>query len=331
MAYQTPKIPTSPTLEKRRKCPKCKLEKPLSEYLQTKSPFHANGTSLFCVDCLERMVDYKDLAAANKLMQWLDWPFSVELWTKLSRSGREHTLRLYAKQIGENPSYQSVDWQTMNERWKEAEADNTLQDFLDGADEQFMLKMQRKWPAEVERTIEDYHYLENFYNDLLATQNLVTATQRDDAKRLAEVGLLINQKIRRGFDAKKEMDMYHNIIKAEGFEPKNSKSLGSFDSVGEMFSWLEKRGKKLKFKTEPQDSVDFTLKQTQEFLRRLVQNEASIGDQVDDRKKQLELAEKLEASGSFEQIDTEEDAMRSIAYEDENVLEEDDYDLDALN
>ena len=26
--------------------------------------------------------------------------------------------------------------------------------------------------------------------------------------------------------------MYHNIIKAEGFEPKNSKNLGDFDSVG---------------------------------------------------------------------------------------------------
>jgi hypothetical protein len=35
---------------------------------------------------------------------------------------------------------------------------------------------------------------------------LVTATQRDDAKRLAEVGLLINKKIRSGQDAKKEMD-----------------------------------------------------------------------------------------------------------------------------
>lgn len=307
------------------------MEKPLSEFLPTKSPFHVRGGSLFCVDCLEKMVDFQDLAAVNKLMQWLDWPFSHELWTKLARTGREHTLHLYAKQIGDSPSYQSLDWEKMNEHWKEEAENNSLQDFIDGADEVFMMKMARKWPSEVERSIEDYHYLENFYNDLLATQNLITATQRDDAKRLAEIGLIINQKLRGGLDAKKEMDMYHNIIKAEGFEPKNSKSLGAFDSVGELFSWLEKRGKKLKFKTEPQDSVDFTLKQTQEFLRRLVQNEASLGDQVDDRKKQLELAEKLEASGSFETIDTEEDAMRSIVYEDDNIMNEgEDFD-DFLN
>lgn len=94
----------------------------------------------------------------------------------------------------------------MNEKWKEEESFGTLGDFLDGADEAFMLRMQRKWPSEIERTVEDYHYLEDLYNDLLATQNLVTATQRDDAKRLAEVGLLINKKIRSGQDAKKEMD-----------------------------------------------------------------------------------------------------------------------------
>lgn len=94
----------------------------------------------------------------------------------MARSGKERTLHLYAKQIGENPTYQSVDWETMNEKWKEEESFGTLGDFLDGADEAFMLKMQRKWPAEIERTVEDYHYLEDLYNDLLATQNLVTAT-----------------------------------------------------------------------------------------------------------------------------------------------------------
>ena len=316
-------------IEKTRRCPKCKIEKTQTEYLKTKSPFQVAGTSLFCTDCLERMVPYDDLAAVNKLMQWLDWPFSVELWTKLARSGKERTLHLYAKQISENPTYQSVDWETMNEKWKEEESFGTLGDFLDGADEAFMLKMQRKWPAEIERTVEDYHYLEDLYNDLLATQNLVTATQRDDAKRLAEVGLLINKKIRSGQDAKKEMDMYHNIIKAEGFEPKNSKSTGDFDSVGELFTYLEKRGKKMNWHTEPQDSADFTIKCIQDHLKRLVQNESSIGDQVEDRRKQLELADRLEQTGSYEDTDTEEETLRSIEYEDTMDLEDDDD--DAIN
>lgn len=100
----------------------------------------------------------------------------------------------------------NLDWKTINEQWREEEDLGTLADFLDGATEAFMMRMRRKWPSEVDRTIEDYHYLEDLYNDLLATQNLVTATQRDDAKRLCEIGLIINQKLRAGLDAKKEMD-----------------------------------------------------------------------------------------------------------------------------
>ena len=78
----------------------------------------------------------------------------------------------------------------------------------------------------MERDDDDYHYLENFYNDLCTTQNLVSATQRDDAKRLCEVGLLATKKIRAGLDAKNEMAIYHNIVKTEGFEPKNAKNVG---------------------------------------------------------------------------------------------------------
>lgn len=59
-----------------------------------------------------------------------------------------------------------------------------------------MREMKLKWPADVERTVEDYRYLENFYNDLISTQNITSATQKDDAKRLVEVGLLATKKIR---------------------------------------------------------------------------------------------------------------------------------------
>lgn len=214
-------------IERKRRCPKCKQEKGESEYLLCgSSMFQPGHRSIYCVDCLERIVPYDDLEKVDQLMQWLNWPFALELWTKLAKVGKERTLHLYAKQIGENPTYSKIDWKSMNRKWEEEFEMGTLQDFLDGADEAFMLKMKRKWPSEMDLTIEDYHYLEDFYNDLLATQNLTTATQRDDAKRLAVVGLIANKKLQTGQDAKKEMDIYHNIIKAEGFEPKNAKNLG---------------------------------------------------------------------------------------------------------
>ena len=98
-----------------------------------------------------------------------------------------------------------------------------------------------------------------------------------------------------------------------------------FDSVGEVYTWLAKRGWRPNWHTEPQDSVDFTIKCVQTFLRRLISNEASIGDQVEDRKKQLELAAKFDDIG--ETTDVEEEIMREIEYEGEDEFD----DEDALN
>lgn len=170
----------------------------------------------------------------------------------------------------------------------------TIQDQIPTINEAWRAQMRLKWPSDMDRDDDDYHYLENFYNDLCTTQNLVSATQRDDAKRLCEVGLLATKKIRAGLDAKNEMAIYHNIVKTEGFEPKNAKNIGDFDSVGEVYQWLYERGWKPVWHTEPQDSVDFTMKSVQNFLSRLVKNEGNIGDQVENRRKQLELAAKFE-------------------------------------
>ena len=141
------------------------------------------------------------------------------------------------------------------------------------------------------------------------------------------MGLLATQKIRAGLDAKNEMAIYHNIVKTEGFEPKNAKNVGDFDSVGELYTWLEKRGWKPKWHTEPQDSVDFTIKNIQKYLQRLVMNEGAIGDQVENRKKQLELANKMEEEYIYD--DSSEDV--EIEYEGAAELEEMFDDDDALN
>jgi hypothetical protein len=263
------------------------------------------------------------------MCRWLDIPFLIDQWTRLQRNAKERTLRQYLKILAENASYSALDWSEVNEKWRQSIENNTIADLIPAINEQWRAQMRLKWPSDIDRSDEDYHYLENFYQDLCTTQNLVSATQRDDAKRLCEVGLLATQKIRAGLDAKNEMAIYHNIVKTEGFEPKNAKNVGDFDSVGELYTWLEKRGWKPKWHTEPQDSVDFTIKNIQKYLQRLVMNEGAIGDQVENRRKQLELANKMEEEYVYE--DSMEDV--EIEYEGAAELEEafDDDDDDALN
>lgn len=307
-------------------CGKCKIDKPITEFVPTKSPFHPKDRSLMCLTCLEKIVDPKDLNQVDKMCQWLDIPFFVNEWTRIWNAAKERTLHVYIKLLSDNPSYTSLDWSTVNEKWQDAETCGTLIDNVPIVAEGWRREMMRKWPSDQERDDEDYHYLENFYNDLCTTQNLVSATQRDDAKRLCEVGLLATKKIRAGLDAKNEMAIYHNIVKTEGFEPKNAKNIGDFDSVGELYTWLEKRGWKPKWHTEPQDSVDFTIKNIQKYLQRLVAGEGALADQVENRRKQLELANRLE-----EDYDTPlEDEDVEIEYEGAAELE-DELDDGALN
>lgn len=309
------------------KCPYCKQERQTEEFVPTKSPFHPNGRSLICIECLERMVKADDLEEVDRMCRWLDIPFLIDQWTRIYKNGRERTLRIYIKLLAENTSYTGLDWKEVNEKWRLSMENGTILDNIPTINEAWRAKMRQKWPSDMERSDDDYHYLENFYNDLCTTQNLVSATQRDDAKRLCEVGLLATQKIRAGLDAKNEMAIYHNIVKTEGFEPKNAKNIGDFDSVGELYTWLEKRGWKPKWHTEPQDSVDFTIRNIQKYLQRLVLNEGSIGDQVENRRKQLELANKMEEEYVYD--DSSEEV--EIEYEGAAELEDDFDDDDALN
>ena len=315
------KITTSET-STTRTCIRCNAAKPLEEFIPTKSKFCPGGRSLICITCYERMVDQENLGEVDKLCQHLDIPFLVNQWTKLYKNGKERTLHLYLNILDENESYKTIDWSTTQQKWKQAQELGTLSNHIPEINAAWRIEMERKWPAEMERTDEDYIYLENFYNDLLTTHNITSATQRDDAKRLCEVGLLATQKIRRGLDAKNEMAIYHNIVKTEGFEPKNSKNIGDFDSVGEVYQWLYERGWKPVWHTEPQDSVDFTMKSVQNFLQRLVKNEGNISDQVEDRKKQLELAAKLEAEVGIVNPDDYDENEQEIEYEGASELGE---------
>lgn len=96
----------------------------------------------------------------------------------------------------------------------------------------------------------------------------------------------------------------------------------------ELYTWLEKRGWKPHWHTEPQDSVDFTIKNIQNYLKRLVMNDSTIGDQVETRKRQLELANKLEENFAY---DYEDESEVQVEYEGAAQLEDDLNDDDALN
>ena len=88
---------------------------------------------------------------------------------------------------------------------------------------------------------------------------------------------------------------YDKLVKTAEFTPKNVKSASDFDSVGELFRWLEKRGwKNQYYDNVTKDIVDETILNIQNFNQRLYTNESGIGDEITRRIEALKTMSQLE-------------------------------------
>ena len=136
--------------------------------------------------------------------------------------------------------------------------------------------MKKNWSPNY--TQDELLFLENYYNQIIATQNVSTPILQHYARDLCEIELRIKKGLRNGSDIKKDMDARDNIIKIAKFEASNAKSAADFESVGELMVYYGKKGWHPKWHQEPQDSIDFLMQNIQNYLKRLVQNEGNFAE-----------------------------------------------------
>lgn len=88
--------------------------------------------------------------------------------------------------------------------------------------------------------------------------------------KLCKISLTIDSRIREGGDIDKLLGSYEKLVKIGDFTPRNVKNAEDFDSVGELFSYLEKTGFVNKFYDGVnRDIVDITMNDIQNFCQRL--------------------------------------------------------------
>ena len=181
-----------------------------------------------------------------------------------------------------------------------------------------MRRLKKEWsPAYAP---EELLFLDDYYNAILATQNVSTPILKHYARDLCEIELRIKKSVREGLDVKKDMDARDNIIKMAHFEASNAKSAADFESVGELMVYYGKKGWHPNWHTEPQDSIDFMMENIQNYLKRLVLNEGNFAEQVEDKKARYNMTERLE---EIENEVVELDETADIEYEDSEDLERD--------
>lgn len=299
---------------KTRQCLKCRQKKPEWQFQSTPCKFFPGHRSLICTPCLETMVDQAQFGDVDRLCRYLDVPFDLNKWSQLYEVHKEHTLTAYFNTLLDD-HYAALDWADENERWRLARQEGTIDDDIAALSAAKIRKLKKTWSANY--SDEELLWLDNFFNRIIATQNVSTPILQEKARDFCELQLHIKKGLREGVDVKKLMDAADNIVKTYHFEASNAKNAADFESVGELMVYYCKLGWHPKWHVEPQDSVDFTMENIQNFLKRLVINEGNFAEQVEDTRARYNLTERLE---KIENEEVELDETADIQYEDEVEL-----------
>lgn len=288
----------APKIEKKKcgikKCSVCGQILGTEEFSPTKSIFYPDKLLPMCNDCINEFL--KDAGESwgviDKVCQYADIPFIPKEWVRVKKLNPDNTFGKYAE-IFSDERYEGIGWDDYFNEFKELEKEGAIREELPLLSEQRRLELSQRWGANYDE--DALIYLENLYNGLQATQNIAGALQVDQALKICKMSYEIDSRIRAGEDFDKILASYDKLVKTAEFTPKSAKNANDFESVGELFRWLEKRGWRNKyFDGVSKDVVDETIKNIQSWSQRLYTEESGIGDEITRRIEALKTAKVLE-------------------------------------
>lgn len=289
-------MPIVPNIEKpigMKKCARCGKTKSINEFAFSHSEFWEDKHIPWCHTCATSFLKNHEFSweAIDKLCQWSDIPFIVKEWERLRLVNNEDEIWKVYSQVFNGEEYASLGWDSYFKQYKKLKEVGLIEEELPMIREQKYNKLRRNWGENYDES--ELNYLEDLYNGLLSTQNVVGPLQEDQARKVCKLSLEIDSRIRAGDkEVDKFVSTYDRLIKAADFTPKNTKNATDFDSVAELAHWLEKRGKQNKFYDgATRDVIDETLKNIENFNQRLYVNEGGIGEEITNRLKALNSVE----------------------------------------
>ena len=300
--------------KKTRHCLKCKQDRVLEQFQHTPSKYFPGGRCYICTPCLEAMTPQDNLGEVDRLMRWLDLPFDLNKWTQLYEQHKDHTLTAYFNLLYDD-HYSSLQWIDENERWHLAQKEQTIDEEIKAIGDAKLKRLRKEWSGSYKP--EELYWLDNFFNAIVATQNVSTPILREKARDFCENQLNIKKGLRSGIDVSKMMKQSDDIVKTYHFDAASSKSAADFESVGELMVYYGKKGWHPKWHWEPQDSMDFMMENMQNYLKRLVMNEGNFAEQVEEKRARYNMTERLE---EIENERVEFDETADIEYEGEDAL-----------
>lgn len=276
-------------------CACCGRVLPKQAYSSTKSPFFIDGLLTICNDCLNAEVLHMegDWGYMDMVCQWADVPWVPEQFTKIYTSVPAQAASTYLKYFSAQ-EYSRIHWETYQEKWKNAIDSNNEKILHPIFNQQELDQLKLDWGEGY--SPQDYYALEDLFKGLVSSFGITTKLGEKEARLLSKLSLQMDQCVAEGgAGIDKLVSAYNNIKKSAGFEAENAKDNDEFTSVSELVMYMEKIGWKNKFHNEEtRDIVDNTMKNFQNYARRLYNNEATMEDQIDatiEAKKRMDALE----------------------------------------
>lgn len=196
-------------------------------------------------------------------------------------------------------------------------------DFGDQLTEEDKLVLRLKWGRGY--SWEERVRMEQLYNDMMSSYDIQGAGHKDTLIMVCKASLKANQLINAGdIDGFQKMQKaYDSLMKSGKFTAAQNKGeSGEFvDSIGELVALCEREGFIPRYYTEgPQDKVDRTLQDLQQYTHTLVTEEMNLGNMIEASLREIVKDREREANIDVEDSDEDEDLFN---YEHPELTEED--------
>ena len=323
MSFQ-PKIPVKRKTFVLKQCNRCGGTYGPDNYAPTTSIFFPDKVLPICNSCIKEFLKSESFSweAIDKLCQLSDIPFIPKQWETLYRANGQDTFPVYAR-IFNAREYESIGWDDYYKQFLELKERGLIEDELPLINEEKLARLREKWGSNYDD--EELFQLEDLYNGIIASQNVNGALQVKHAKQICMMSLELDSRIRAGADFDKLLSSYDKLVKVADFTPKNSKSANDFDSVGELFHWLEKQGWRNKYYDgATRDELDEMMKNFENYNQRLYINESGIAEEIARRTEQLKTVNEAEQE-NFYNLDTNFDLDEYDNEGYENLIGDEDF------
>lgn len=269
--------PTQQTVRVCIQCSKAKIDSQF--YVITKSLVHPDGLMPICRDCTKKALDPSDIRTFIDLLKLCDKAYIPAIWEKAKVKGH-NAFSTYLNAI----RHSDYDKLTFIQS-PASDMDEAVQTAAKEASKKMLKEstppeLIQKWGENY--TIEEIKKLETFYQEMVTSYEIETASHKDYTKKICMVSLKMEQELNSNNinEFSKLSSVYDKLMTSAKFtaaQRSPADRAGGMNTFSEFFAFVEKDGFIPRFHSdEPHDVVDSTIKNYENYVKNLLVGDSNI-------------------------------------------------------